>query len=74
MDTKEITVPASLEELDRVTDFVNEQLEAEGCLPKTRLQIDIAVEEIFVNIAHYAYHPEVGGLRSAARWEAIRSR
>lgn len=60
MDTKEITVPASLEELDRVTDFVNEQLEAEGCLPKTRLQIDIAVEEIFVNIAHYAYHPEVG--------------
>ena len=60
MDTKELTVPASLEELDRVTDFVNEQLEAEGCLPKTRLQIDIAVEEIFVNIAHYAYHPEVG--------------
>ena len=24
------------------------------------MQIDVAVEEIFVNIAHYAYAPEVG--------------
>ena len=27
---------------------------------KTQMQIDIAVEELFVNIAHYAYNPEVG--------------
>lgn len=57
---KELTVPAILEELDRVTDFINEELEAYGCSPKIRMQIDIAVEEIYVNIAHYAYHPEVG--------------
>ena len=27
---------------------------------KVQIQINIAVEEIFVNIAHYAYNPEVG--------------
>ena len=57
---KEITVPAALGELDRVTDFINEELEAQGCPLKAQMQIDIAVEEIYVNIAHYAYHPEVG--------------
>ena len=57
---KEITVPAALGELGRVTDFINEELEAQGCPLKAQLQIDIAVEEIYVNIAHYAYHPEVG--------------
>lgn len=57
---KEITVPAALEELGRVTDFINEELEAQGCPLKAQMQIDIAVEEIYVNIAHYAYHPEVG--------------
>lgn len=57
---KEITVPATLEELDRVTEFINGELEAYGCSARVRMQIDIAVEEIYVNIAHYAYHPEVG--------------
>ena len=57
---KEITVPAALGELGRVTDFINEELEAQGCPLKAQMQIDIAVEEIYVNIAHYAYHPEVG--------------
>jgi anti-sigma regulatory factor (Ser/Thr protein kinase) len=28
---------------------------------KLQMQIAIAVEEIYVNIAHYAYNPEVGG-------------
>lgn len=27
---------------------------------KTKMQIEIAVEEIYVNIAHYAYNPEIG--------------
>lgn len=57
---KEITVPAALGELGRVTDFINEELEAQGCPLKAQMQIDIAVEEIYVNIAHYAYHPGVG--------------
>lgn len=57
---KEITVPATLEELTRIQTFVESELERAGCSVKVTMQISIAVEEIYVNIAHYAYHPEIG--------------
>ena len=57
---KEMEIEAKTENLESVLAFVDEQLEAEDCPPKTQIQIDIAVEEIFVNIAHYAYNPKVG--------------
>lgn len=57
---KEIDILAKIENLDIVTDFVNEQLEAAGCPMKILMQIDLAVEEIFVNIANYAYSPKEG--------------
>lgn len=57
---KELTVAAAVENLDAVTDFVNEQLEAMDCSMKARMQIDIAVDEIFSNICHYAYAPGTG--------------
>lgn len=57
---KEITVPAMLGELYRVQEFVEEQLLAHSTSPKSVIQIAIAVEEIYVNIANYAYIPEVG--------------
>ena len=57
---RELTVEASTENLSKVTEFVNGALEAEDCPVKTRMQIELAVEEIFVNIAHYAYAPEKG--------------
>ena len=56
----ELTVDATVENLDTVTDFVNGQLEQAGCSPKVIMQTDLAVEEIYVNIAHYAYHPKTG--------------
>ena len=37
-----------------------EQVEQYECPDKVKFQLAVAVEEIFVNIAHYAYHPEVG--------------
>ncbi len=52
---KELTVPAQLAQLDAVLDFIQQQLEAADCPPKAMVQIAIAAEEIFVNIAHYAY-------------------
>lgn len=64
---KEIEIIAKTENLDAVTDFVNEQLEAVGCPMKTLMQIDVAVEEIFVNIAHYAYENGVGNARILVR-------
>lgn len=57
---KEITVSATLENLARVQEFIEVELENCGCPMKAMMQISVAVEEIYVNIAHYAYHPSVG--------------
>lgn len=57
---KELTIEATVENIQAVTDFVDEQLEAVGCPMKAQTQIDIAIDELFGNIAHYAYNPEVG--------------
>ena len=40
--------------------FIDGILEENECNMKVQMQIDVAVEEIFVNIASYAYTPEVG--------------
>ena len=57
---KELDITAVLENLDTVLQFVDTHLEQAECSPKIQMQIDLAVEEIFVNIANYAYHPETG--------------
>ncbi len=57
---KELHIEATVENIETVTDFVNEQLEALDCPMKAQMQIDIAIDELFGNIAHYAYSPEVG--------------
>ena len=56
----EMTILATTENLDQVLAFVDAELEKLDCAPKTQMQIDVAVEELFVNIAHYAYAPETG--------------
>lgn len=57
---KELTIAATVENIETVTEFVNEQLEALDCPMKAQMQIDIAIDELFGNIAHYAYNPDVG--------------
>ena len=57
---KELTIAATVKNIEAVSDFVNEQLEALDCPMKAQMQIGIAIDELFGNIAHYAYHPEVG--------------
>ncbi|MBR6352377.1 MAG: SpoIIE family protein phosphatase [Firmicutes bacterium] len=57
---KELTIDATVENLDTVISFVDEELEKMECSMKTQMQIDVAVEEIFVNIANYAYTPDTG--------------
>lgn len=57
---KELLIDATVENIETVTAFVNEQLEALNCSIKSQTQIDIAIDELFGNIAHYAYNPEVG--------------
>ena len=55
-----ITVDADLKNLEKVTDFVNGKLEKMDVMPKTVLQTDVVIDEIFSNIARYAYGPEGG--------------
>ena len=57
---KELVIEARTENLNQVLSFVDAELEKHDCSMKTQMQIDIAVEEIFVNIAHYAYNPSIG--------------
>ncbi len=57
---KELLVEATDDNLAKVLEFVDEQLEAYDCPMKTQIQVDIAVEEVFVNISHYAYDSSVG--------------
>ena len=66
---KELTIEAKIENIEAVTDFVNEQLEALDCPMKAQMQIDIAIDELFGNIAHYAYNPEIG--QATVRVEVI---
>jgi two-component sensor histidine kinase len=54
---KEITVNADRSHLEEVQHFVEIELEKIACPIKICMQIALAIEEIFVNIADYAYHP-----------------
>ena len=56
----ELRIEASVPNLDQVLAFVDEKLEAGGCPMRTVMQINVAVEEIFVNISSYAYAPGTG--------------
>ena len=51
----EITLAATVENINAATDFVSEKLEEMGCAMKAQMQISIAVDELFANIANYAY-------------------
>ena len=57
---KELDIQALVENLPEVAAFVDAELEMAGCVPRIQMQIDLAVEEIFVNIANYAYQPGKG--------------
>jgi len=56
----ELTLKASVGNLDQVLAFVDAELEKLDCSIKAQMQIDVAVEELFVNIASYAYAPGEG--------------
>ncbi len=56
----ELVIEASTDRLAEVQTFIEERLESVDCPPKAQMQVGVAVEEIFVNIAHYAYAPDKG--------------
>ncbi len=57
---KELKVEATIENLSKVFTFLQDALETCDCPARTKRQIKLCVEEIFMNITHYAYNPETG--------------
>lgn len=55
-----LTVRAETANLEKVQTFIDLALEDNGCSMKAQTQIDVAVEEIFVNICNYAYGEDGG--------------
>ena len=60
---KELVIAAIKENLEDVLSFVDDELDTTDCPVKTKMQIDIAVEEIFVNIVNYAYGGKTGEVK-----------
>ncbi len=56
---KELIIEADKKNITEVRAFIDEQLEEAGCPMATQITIDIAVEELFVNIANYAYNERI---------------
>lgn len=56
----DVTLPAEIENQAIVTDRIDEELDRLGCPPKQLAQINIAIDELFSNIAKYAYAPGKG--------------
>lgn len=68
MRKSSMTTEAKTEELDEVVAFVTQYLDEEGCPMKTRMEIECAAEEIFVNICYYAYPPDTGPVIISAEY------
>ena len=50
-----LKIPATLEGMDEVLAFVSSVLDVHGCTLQARTQLRMAIEELYVNVAHYAY-------------------
>lgn len=57
---KTLNIKADRKNLHRVLAFIDRELFNAGCRMKTKIQIDIAAEELFTNIAAYAYEDGPG--------------
>lgn len=59
---EKFTIEAKLENLPSVTEFVIEDLENRNCSMKVTMQMELVIEEIFVNVASYAYKENPGNV------------
>ena len=60
LEAGELTIAASVDNIPAIYEFVEKRLESVDCPAKVRRQIDIAIDEIFSNIAYYAYGEGTG--------------
>ncbi len=62
---KELTLPAKRENIPLIIDFVNRELNSLGSSRKAKAQIDIAIDEVYSNIAKYGYGDKCGDVTVA---------
>jgi anti-sigma regulatory factor (Ser/Thr protein kinase) len=67
-DVREIAVPAVLQEVDSVRKFLQDYIAGLGLGEEDRLKIELALHEICVNIAMYAYPQEPRGAMAVRVW------
>lgn len=63
----DLTLDADDKQLETVLDFIHKQLPAD-CETDLMYKIDLAAEEIFVNIAHYAYKDKLEQGQTGTVW------
>ena len=59
---EKFTIEAVTENLQDAIDFATERLEARDCPMKVVMQMELVIEEVFVNVSSYAYRPDVGNV------------
>ena len=57
---EKIKVEAKVENLQQVLEFITSRIEEAGGGMKAQMQIEVAAEELFVNITSYAYEGQAG--------------
>lgn len=62
-EKRELIIDSTQDNLDDVLAFVTDHLHQVGCPHKAEMQIILAADEIFTNIASYAYQPSIGKVR-----------
>lgn len=65
------TFPAKTEALNDVLDFVEQKLDSFGCPMKIMTAICVALEEVFVNVAHYAYGDSEGDMNLGIGFDEV---
>ena len=64
-----LTIKAEVSNLSQVQQSLSEWLDSIGCAMKASLQIQMAVEEVFVNISSYAYEHDQGEMTLAFEYQ-----
>ena len=57
---KNLRIETTSENLEIVNAFIEKELENLECSPKKSMEILVSIEEIYVNIVHYAYDGNTG--------------
>ena len=73
-ETVTLTVPADVAQLSTVNDFIHTELDRRLCPKRVQNLLDVAVEELFVNVCRYAYpdspEGEPGSVRVSCTYSA----